>query len=1345
MKLHRLSLISIMACLIGIALLAGVTARSASKLAANQTAYASLTELGKRIDQFSSASDSLLLLGADSDLWRAYRSEAQQLIERLEQFGDAHPDANKAVLRIKRMEEAVAAALGSPESDSMTQLRDIELQPLDVGVKSRIILQAVASEGIALDAALDSAVTERQRIIARQTLWLGTALAGSALLFGALCVVAFGVIRRRIALPARGLVETLDRIRAGDVQARATVSGKDELSKLAHTLNTVLDERQVAESAVLERQQHLQQALAELETVRDRLLRAQEVGEIGSWDMDLAEQRLTWSEQVFVIFGIGRDDFEGTEDAFFERVHPDDREALRRQRAEWLQRGGDFDVSHRIVRPNGELRWVRERARVVFDADGQPTHTTGTVQDLTERWQHETRIRQLNQLIEGSEDLCAVADESGRYQWVNRAYAENIGRSKEDLAQHSIREILGDETVDQELIEHLDRCRAGEPQRFEIERNSPGRGIRRMLVRYYPIDVMGLSERHIGAVLTDITEIVSAQAELAHQAQLLDIAGRIARFGGWSVDLPRGIVEWSDITAEIHGRPHGYSPSVDEGIDYYAAEYRDRIRALFSACATHGQSYDEELQIIDAGGRRRWVRALGEPLRDPSGAIVKVSGALQDISQQKELEFANQRLAHRLASMLESITDGFVALDQNWRYVYVNEQAARLIGTSRSELLGTSLWSRFPGLAGTSSESALRRAMENRESGSAEEFFEPLGAWFDTRVYPWEQGVAVFFRDVSETHAMMERLNSQQIELRESRDRLDAALGTRQALINSLPAHIALLDSDGKIIDINEAWRHFGGQNNSNDPGFGIGMNYLAICEAATGQCSEGAGEAAAGLRQVLAGETEVFALEYPCHGPDQQRWFRVTFNRLAANPAVPGGTVAMHVDVTERKLAEQQLQKLAYEDPLTGLLSRSGFEQAVEASLQSAGWRPAGIIALLDLVSLRDINDAHGYEVGDQLLIEVGKRLQASVADEDVVGRTGADEFITFLDGTSAQAAQDQLSRLADLTATPFDVDGTAIEIGCRIGYTVLGDVPRRAEVLIREAEITLFEVQERVESQQSCLGFSNEMAQRSRQRMQMISELQHALQADEFELHLQPKVSLIDGTLLSAEALLRWRHPERGLQAPGLFIPIAEQSQLIGPIGDWVLREACRFLRQWQDAGLDIVCISVNVSLVQFMLGDFPNKVKAALSDFGIPASALSLEITESIFERHSDRLHAEMRRLHEMGVRLSLDDFGTGYSSLLYLENYRFDEVKIDHAFVGKLLENHYSREIVRSVITMAGALGADVVAEGIESVEIAKALVDMGCLTGQGFYFSKPLPAADFRRLLENQSRLPLRAD
>lgn len=252
----------------------------------------------------------------------------------------------------------------------------------------------------------------------------------------------------------------------------------------------------------------------------------------------------------------------------------------------------------------------------------------------------------------------------------------------------------------------------------------------------------------------------------------------------------------------------------------------------------------------------------------------------------------------------------------------------------------------------------------------------------------------------------------------------------------------------------------------------------------------------------------------------------------------------------------------------------------------------------------------------------------------------------------------------------------------------------------------------------------------------------MRQALADNQFVLHFQPKVELVSGRMIACEALLRWQHPEWGLLAPGRFIPIAEQSQLIGPIGDWVIDEACRCLRAWSDAKLEVVRLAVNVSLVQFMVGDFAGSVREALRVHGVDPSSLTLEITESVFGSESETLLQQLEVLHDIGVHLSLDDFGTGYSSLLYLQQYPFDEIKIDQRFVRYIVEDPYSRHIVQTIMGVAEALGAGVVAEGVETESMRNVLTGLGCGVGQGYYYSVPLDYGDFRALLESRAALPV---
>lgn len=268
----------------------------------------------------------------------------------------------------------------------------------------------------------------------------------------------------------------------------------------------------------------------------------------------------------------------------------------------------------------------------------------------------------------------------------------------------------------------------------------------------------------------------------------------------------------------------------------------------------------------------------------------------------------------------------------------------------------------------------------------------------------------------------------------------------------------------------------------------------------------------------------------------------------------------------------------------------------------------------------------------------------------------------------------------------------------------------------------------------------YTKVLAHQTRQTVDMTTKLRHALEADQLELYYQPQIDLATGRIASAEALLRWNHPQVGFIPPDRFIPLAEQSQLIEPIGEWVLRQACRDLKAWRDAGLPSTPVSINVSLIQFQLGSVPDKVRQALTDYDIAPEQLTLEITESVFEQQGQALKQELKSLSAMGVRLSLDDFGTGYSSLGHLNDYFFDEIKIDKSFVCQLDNGPYAQSIVKAVIGIAAAIGADVVAEGLELPSQIATVQHLGCTKGQGYHFSRPIPEPSWRQLLTNQNGL-----
>lgn len=443
--------------------------------------------------------------------------------------------------------------------------------------------------------------------------------------------------------------------------------------------------------------------------------------------------------------------------------------------------------------------------------------------------------------------------------------------------------------------------------------------------------------------------------------------------------------------------------------------------------------------------------------------------------------------------------------------------------------------------------------------------------------------------------------------------------------------------------------------------------------------------------------------------------------------------------EVVERERAQRELQRLVYEDPLTGLPSRAGFVRRLQQALDGSPERLH--LLVVDLQRLNDVNQAHGFRIGDKLLKAVGERLAADLGKDECLARLGEGHFGALRrvpesrgDRTEAAAAAWVERRLT----APLSVEGRPIKVDATIGIARLGGDCRTPEEALRRAQLARHAARE--SDDRSWVAFTPELDREAKERIRITEGLRVALDCRQFELRYQPVVRLADGRPVAVEALLRWRHPSLGWQMPDRFIPIAERSQLIVPIGEWALRAACRALADWGGADIaDGVRVAVNVSVIQFAQSDLPATVRAALDETGLPARCLSLEITESVLEKQPLTLLTQIRRLREMGVRIALDDFGIGYSSLAHLHDYPFDQIKIDRRFVQSCVERAYSREIVRMVLRVAETLGAEVVAEGVETPQQAAVLRELGCPLGQGFYFGAGVSAEAAAAIWE--SRLP----
>ncbi|HET6724500.1 MAG TPA: EAL domain-containing protein [Gammaproteobacteria bacterium] len=445
--------------------------------------------------------------------------------------------------------------------------------------------------------------------------------------------------------------------------------------------------------------------------------------------------------------------------------------------------------------------------------------------------------------------------------------------------------------------------------------------------------------------------------------------------------------------------------------------------------------------------------------------------------------------------------------------------------------------------------------------------------------------------------------------------------------------------------------------------------------------------------------------------------------------------------DITSRKAVEERLWYLARYDSLTGLANRATFREMVRQEINRAG-RAGGRLAILflDLDRFKTVNDYLGHNAGDKLLKAVSQRIQGCLGRDDIASRQGGDEFLILLTDVDGS---DQVARFAEdmlqTVAGGYTIGAHDITVTPSIGISLYPDHGGTVEALIRDADAAMYHAKAR--GRFNVQLFTPELDANRQTRIEIESDLRMALNDDQFALHYQPQIELATGRIIGAEALLRWQHPDKGMIGPAEFIPVAEQSGLIVPIGEWVLREACRQNREWQLTGLPIVPVAVNISAVQFLRRTLDQTILDALAETGLAPRYLELELTETMLMQDIKHTVDVLEKLRRTGIQFAIDDFGTGYSSLSYLRWFKINKLKIDQSFVRDVATNPDDAVIIDAIVGLARSFRVRVLAEGVETAEQLACMRERACDDIQGYYFSRPIPAAEFAVLLQAGSLGP----
>jgi diguanylate cyclase (GGDEF)-like protein len=564
---------------------------------------------------------------------------------------------------------------------------------------------------------------------------------------------------------------------------------------------------------------------------------------------------------------------------------------------------------------------------------------------------------------------------------------------------------------------------------------------------------------------------------------------------------------------------------------------------------------------------------------------------------------------------------------------------------------------------------------------------------------------------ISMSAAVIDRRSKR--ELRTQKVLLDTAL-------ENMSQGLAMFDAEGRIMLCNE--RYAAMMDLDPAPQKGQALLEILQLQQAAGQWEGDAHQYIAELmREMRAGRT----LERVIVRTSRSI-------RVVHQPMANGGWVATFEDITEWEQAQRQISHMARHDALTNLPNRTLFRERLERGLHLAKRGDQLSVLCLDLDHFKDINDSLGHPVGDALLKEVARRLGECATDDDTVARLGGDEFavVQLCRGCDPTAPSALASRLVESISAPYDIAGHQLVIGVSIGVSLAPDDGENPDQLLKNADLALYRA--KADGRGTYRFFEAGMDARAQARRLLELDLRAAVRREEFEVYYQPIVDIAGERTVAFEALVRWNHPERGRIAPSDFIPLAEETGLIVPLGEWVLRRACADAAGWSDP----VVLAVNLSPVQFKSPNLTATVLAALRGSGLPAGRLELEITESVLLQNSEATLEILHDLRAQGVRISLDDFGTGYSSLSYLRSFPFDKIKIDRSFVQELASREDSMAIVRAVAGLGHSLGIVTTAEGVETKEQLDLLRREGCTQARGYLFSPPRPATDVERMLSD---------
>ncbi|MFN4118247.1 EAL domain-containing protein [Acidovorax sp.] len=1041
----------------------------------------------------------------------------------------------------------------------------------------------------------------------------------------------------------------------------------------------------------------------------------------GRWEWDVVNRRFRCFGAFYETYGITAADEDALDlwQRWYALRHPLDTE----RNAAKLARAMDgldenYEAEFRVRDTQGRWHWLMSRGTVAQrDAQGRPTALIGMDVDITAHREVEDALRTSEakyttfyQTLPDPAGISRISD--GRYIDVNPAFCEVLGLPREQIIGRTSNElkIWASEQERERLVATFRRD--GKVDRLPLVAQRQGARLPGLMSAR---SVLVNGENCFVFVFHDMSEAQRTSDELHALNSLLQQAGRLARLGAWEDQRGKGLVYWSDVCFDIHGLPPG-SPLPHDYIDRHVAPaYREPLRNNFRLSILERREWSMEIEVLHTDGRLVWVRAMGEPVIE-NGRVTRVRGVMQDIDEAKRAEQRLRQSEERFSRIFHLMPYPMGLSHRNdGRYVEINPAWVEMLGIPREEAIGRTAIE-----MGVFSAEDRERLMAAVQAGGHLNGYELT---LNVRGGP-PRTVLQFMRATEfdgqpcwlfSVHDITDRKRNE-LQVREREELLSLTISAASLGLWDWNLQTGHISGDPRW----QAMRGLAPAGSTEPP-----------VQWTRAVAPEDIDRITAELARHTAEPATPFDATWRITTGDTVRWVR-NLGKIVSTNAMgqPERMLGVSIDVTPQREQEVLLQRLALYDALTGLPNRVLLARKLQESMDVARSKGTLLgVAYLDLDGFKPVNDRLGHGAGDRLLVVVAGRLTRALRALDTVARLGGDEFVILMPGLASVAdCEDRLHRLMESISAPYTLDAERVVVTASIGYTVFPQDDADADTLLRHADQAMYAAKQAGRNRFHQFDSAQERALLAlREQGRHLGE---ALERAQFVLYLQPKVDMKSGTVVGAEALARWQHPERGVVSPGEFLPLLEGTELEIRFGEWVIEAALALLEQLQHQRMPMP-VSVNIAAQHLQHPGFAAWMAACLQRHPqVPPHLVEIEITESAALYDLAAVAAALTDLRNLGLTVALDDFGTGYSSLTYLRRLPMDTLKIDQSFVHGMMGDPGDLAIVQGVIGLSRSFGYRVIAEGVETVEQGQMLLQLGCTQAQGYCIARPMPLADF---------------